>query len=769
MISNGAFEAEYLLFDPGEIELRSSSYGEVREVGYRTTGKRLKPRIASLGFTTTWIDDVRRALIEGPAHDYFRGPAARRIATKMTAWQMLEGREYRSEGKQYVGTFLDFGTLAAALNVSTTVLQIAQLAAIAYEVGDAEELFLDTRGAARERRLGERTHRRVSTRDAIDLPSRLLAVSKPESINAMPKTELLATLENRTREDALAADAWSSLATLAFAREKPLKGPLSDDELWSIEVEMDARRMSNVLERLDAAERAQGKTPGTAYLRARAALEMNREPAVELAERLASLSLAVNPFPELVLLTALAWYRAGDPRRALPFARDVVATANAEPVLVRRATEIINRIERGSTTSRIPLSVSPRSQTFGAPSIRQGSTTPTHQPSAPPGSRPSATPGSRQPSARPSVPPSLSDRTRMGEGRTLPAPDLVLDPAASRGFGDEVTTTPRLVQVPTDVALSNAPSVPGPPQTKSTAQGRYSVLPRNDGRVSESRVPSMRADPRAEIELSNTLEAPPRSRGERSLEPPRLPSSSLLRAVTNASQPPNRPSRELEMPQTIIRESAPDPLDLDSAAPTSGNDQGSSPPVEAYMAGSAKPFFKLDAREVRAPLRKPPHDALLLEGLSLGSDVHNVPPPNFDVLPKTALDARALFTVLTRELGAEYRRRFGLELVTDLKSLEIVQTYLRDTYPHGKLDTPEALFDVYRHGAFVSEVLARWFDAEWDDMSYEDVGLWSMFVPTRHRVWPFGRVLRFVRKGHRERDLVSYVLELELLRRNAVT
>jgi hypothetical protein len=29
------------------------------------------------------------------------------------------------------------------------------------------------------------------------------------------------------------------------------------------------------------------------------------------------------------------------------------------------------------------------------------------------------------------------------------------------------------------------------------------------------------------------------------------------------------------------------------------------------------------------------------------------------------------------------------------------------------------------------------------------------------RVWPFGRVLRFVVMGHKERDLVSYYLDLE--------
>jgi hypothetical protein len=35
-----------------------------------------------------------------------------------------------------------------------------------------------------------------------------------------------------------------------------------------------------------------------------------------------------------------------------------------------------------------------------------------------------------------------------------------------------------------------------------------------------------------------------------------------------------------------------------------------------------------------------------------------------------------------------------------------------------------------------------------------------MFVPPRTRTWPFGRVYRFLTLGHREKDLVSYYLDL---------
>ena len=72
-----------------------------------------------------------------------------------------------------------------------------------------------------------------------------------------------------------------------------------------------------------------------------------------------------------------------------------------------------------------------------------------------------------------------------------------------------------------------------------------------------------------------------------------------------------------------------------------------------------------------------------------------------------------------------------------------------------------------RHGAFLSELIARRLGGAWVEVQSRDAGTWAMLVPSRSRpdelvrVWPFGRVLRFVAMGHRERDLVSYYLELE--------
>ena len=69
-------------------------------------------------------------------------------------------------------------------------------------------------------------------------------------------------------------------------------------------------------------------------------------------------------------------------------------------------------------------------------------------------------------------------------------------------------------------------------------------------------------------------------------------------------------------------------------------------------------------------------------------------------------------------------------------------------------------FEVRRHGAFLSEILARRLDAEWIDISPTELGHWVMIVPPDTRIWPFGRISRHISMGQKERDLVSYFLEL---------
>jgi hypothetical protein len=108
-----------------------------------------------------------------------------------------------------------------------------------------------------------------------------------------------------------------------------------------------------------------------------------------------------------------------------------------------------------------------------------------------------------------------------------------------------------------------------------------------------------------------------------------------------------------------------------------------------------------------------------------------------------------------------------VEASNNLEGLELAQRFLKERIGEGRPPGREDERELLRTGAFVSELLARRLGARWIDLESDQSVRWAMGVPTEHgdeiiRIWPFARVLRFVTMGHRERDLVSYALELEV-------
>jgi hypothetical protein len=185
---------------------------------------------------------------------------------------------------------------------------------------------------------------------------------------------------------------------------------------------------------------------------------------------------------------------------------------------------------------------------------------------------------------------------------------------------------------------------------------------------------------------------------------------------------------------------------------------GSRPP---YKSEPSHLVFRTDS------LRRPDGGIELAEALSLPPELHGMGPVSS---PSSAAEARVFFTTLARELGREYRERFGIELRTDLRGLEIVQRELAERFADRDVLAAEDVNDVRRSGAFVSEMLARRLGAEWVDLASGDIGHWAMSIPSgassppsvrSTTVWPIGRVIRFVSMRHRERDLTSYFLELQ--------
>src|SRR5205823_14848884 len=126
-------------------------------------------------------------------------------------------------------------------------------------------------------------------------------------------------------------------------REMPDKGPLALPDLWAIEMRLDAGDFDGILDVVEEVERARGRTPGTTYLRARASLSLRLEPPKLIAERVSALALSMTSFQELSLLAAEAWLEAGETRRAMPYARDLVDAPGIDEGLLIRAKRLLAR------------------------------------------------------------------------------------------------------------------------------------------------------------------------------------------------------------------------------------------------------------------------------------------------------------------------------------------------------------------------------------------------------------------------------------------
>jgi hypothetical protein len=159
--------------------------------------------------------------------------------------------------------------------------------------------------------------------------------------------------------------------------------------------------------------------------------------------------------------------------------------------------------------------------------------------------------------------------------------------------------------------------------------------------------------------------------------------------------------------------------------------------------------------------------AEFLASLSLPSEPPDEPRSGAPRIPRTTGAARFTCTHLARELGRELSLRHGVNIRLDVQGLECAQSALREALPDGRIYKMEHQRSIMRTGAFLSELLARRVGARWVDLESSDPGLWAMRVASRSRpgeatrIWPIGRVLRFIVHSHKERDLVSYYLELE--------
>jgi hypothetical protein len=808
-------EAEYAMFDLGEIELRASEPGRVREHGYQTTATLARSRLAALGITPTLARDVALTMQPVLSDAYARGSAVRRVARYLGPAELFQSEAYNGDRRAYRGVFLDLGALGRDLELegAGATLHALYLATVLEHEPDATTILLSTDACTKGGKPGARTYRRVGLSE----PQQLLnAIGKlahlapqPEIEEALPRADVIAFL--RERADAAPDDdaraLYKSLETSVSLREMPERGPLAAAHLWAIEMRIESGDLTGVPEAIDQAEQRHGRTPGTTYLRARASLALHLEPPKLIAERVSALALSMTSFQELGLLAAEAWLDAGDPRRAMPYARDLVDASSVDEVILLRAQRLLARAvgaaphrKHETLVDTMPVAPQP-SRPPGA--YRAVSTAPPvslelDEVGSSPASAGAVTESRRPPGATGPLPPPMPPPIRVTPAVTpavpssRPSPAAGSTPPSSPSRLPPASPVPRLARRPTPITLDGAPDaapatspspadtaasftldLPGPESSSRSASAaperRTSsapARPRISGVMMETRPPSS-ADPRAEPDSPMFPRHPT----------PRLETASSPRSVAPSSGPPSPRARRSTSPEIEERlKSSSDhrpvsiakldtPLEM---APATTTPTPAPPPAGAatpFMHGASMPPYRLESpapRLSRAPL---------LPKVASGGDElaeHLALPPGVGVdvksrggLPTSVLEARVQFTLLARELGLDYRLKRGIQLVADVAGIEAMQAVLLESFPERVVRSEDDAYELRRHGALLSEILARRLDAEWLDISPSELGYWAMIIPPDTRVWPFGRVSRLVSMGHKERDLVSYFLELQ--------
>ena len=880
--ANAPPEAEYLLFEIADIELRASEPGRVREHGYQTTVARARARLQQLGMTAELARDCAVAMHPVLSVAYARGPGVRHVARCFGPLELFQTDNFDASTQRYHGVFMDLPALVGDLGMpaASVALQALFLATLLEAESDETTVFLSTDTWTKHRKPGERTHKRASLAlpRPIDVALADLATKapQPDIRDQLARADVIAFL--RARADAApdeeGRELYASLERAIAVRDMPERGPLAERDLWAIETRLDTGNLENILEAVEGVERSRGRTPGTTYLRARVSLTLHLEPPKLIAERVSALALSMTSFQELCLLAAEAWLEAGDPRRAMPYARDLVDAPGVDEGLLLRAKRILARAvgaapERQHQTyaDGIPAAPLPASQRppavapslppippldfnvsqswppaktrtplpqLEAPSVPPPPAVPAPAPSQPGGPRramtsrgmgippplpprarsqapPVDTPMRPPPPSSPPVnflpplpPPAAPPQRRTSRdasgyqsppASSRPAP-ITAPPSPPRAMparsrpppAAPISSMPAALRTPIDLEQPPPPDpsasftldLPGPEsllpptldapkQTPSSRDGhspsRRPVRRHSMGIVSvETRAPPA-FDARAEPDSSEMAAAEPANEDLHArptpMRPPSPPPPPPPPAPRAARRPMHTPLLDADLgPEST--EEAMRVLEREKDLQRRGSPSLAPPPA---MHGASLPPFRLEDPPpllAKAPLLPPLGGAAdeLAEHLPLPAGLGNEP-RSLDTLPKSVLEARVAFTLLSRELGLDYRLKRGIELRADVSGIEAMQSVLLESFPDHSIRTHDDAWELRRHGALLSEILARRLDAEWIDISPNEVGYWAMIVPPDTRVWPFARVARLVEMGHRERDLVSFFFELQ--------
>ncbi|HEY6460066.1 MAG TPA: hypothetical protein VIY73_07940, partial [Polyangiaceae bacterium] len=167
-----------------------------------------------------------------------------------------------------------------------------------------------------------------------------------------------------------------------------------------------------------------------------------------------------------------------------------------------------------------------------------------------------------------------------------------------------------------------------------------------------------------------------------------------------------------------------------------------------------------------APRSYVPYDPEIVESLKLpsGSSESDL---GMNERPRTLAQARIAMVRLARDLARDYRLWYGKSLRCDVIAIDGMQQHLLRRYAGASITEEKVAWELRRHGALLSEILARKLGGAWVDVGPSEPGYWAMLLGADLRTHPIGRVYRYVSLGAQQRDLVGYFIELEQRVRDA--
>lgn len=747
---DGLLAAEYAAFDTTDIVLEATDPVSVREKGYRTTAGEALLRLSRANVTPAVAEQAARSLSLEVASSFARGAAARSVISHLGAEELFDGAIYRAPSTRYEGAWLDLAALSSELAVprASILLQALHLAAAFAEVPPSTPLYLSTAQAMRDRLPGERTHARVDLDGVLQISDALARLGpRSASSEAHPARDrrMRRALLARVRERLSGVEGSDRIRTQIEGLDAALSprtmslGPLAYPQLQAIERQLATGDVSGVDQQLEELERDHGSPAGIRYLRARAARLRGDEPARTVAELLSEIGQHDSGFHQAVLATARKWLAIGQKGTARHFALHLARDPSAPDGDRLGALEILERTGTPVTPPALPAQPAP---VYPPPVPALASTVPAHPSISPAFLRQTASIPQTQPSAQQ---PSLQPPPH--ESPLQAVPYLFSIPPAP--YPSPLQAPPYPSSPPQFAPLEASPLPPSPPLHPALPP----ALPPQAAQVPSPTptVPLLQAPLRAPTPLPpqavpvqnvrQTLQIPPAAQPSGGYYPgpdraggENWPATNGVPAHDEDARPGAQPAPVEEYHAQLV-------------------DWPRAPRTRSERASDERPAAPFGGP---MPVRYHPE---LAESLPLpaGASESTLDPKHF---PKTPLQVRVAMVRCARELGRDYRLRYGKNLRCDVLAVDAMQEHLMRCCVG--LPTDETVvWEIQRHGALLSEIIARALGGAWTEVGPSEPGYWTMFIPPGIRTWPIGRVYRFVAMGSRGKDLVAYYLDLE--------